>query len=177
METFTLHNFEKLKSCQGKCRGNRTHRGFYSNELVIHKNPWILCRPWVVRNVIEQVLEKVCIQTSSNTYCAACRTYYFSSSGYIPEEEPSVNRKTPSVNRKTFQKFKNNYCPLQGGRTGLHVRGCGCPRMIFMTHPESWSSPPLLHLRDINSKLLTHYDCKEDCSLSQSQTHHELVNR
>ncbi len=36
---------------------------------------------------------------------------------------------------------------------------------------SSWSSPPLLLLRDIHSKLLTHYDCKEGCAPSQSQAH------
>jgi hypothetical protein len=34
---------------------------------------------------------------------------------------------------------------------------------------SSWSSPPLLLLRDIHSKLLTQYDCKEVCVPSQSQ--------
>ena len=34
---------------------------------------------------------------------------------------------------------------------------------------SSWSSPPLLLLRDIHSKLLTQYDCKEVCAQSQSQ--------
>ncbi len=34
---------------------------------------------------------------------------------------------------------------------------------------SSWSSPPLLLLRDICSKLLTQYDCKEVCEASQSQ--------
>ena len=34
---------------------------------------------------------------------------------------------------------------------------------------SSWSSPPLLLLRDIHSKLLTQYDCKEVCAPSQSQ--------
>ena len=34
---------------------------------------------------------------------------------------------------------------------------------------SSWSSPPLLLLRDIHSKLLTQYDCKEVCASSQSQ--------
>ncbi len=36
---------------------------------------------------------------------------------------------------------------------------------------SSWSSPPLVLLRDIHSKLLTHYDCKEVCALPQSQGH------
>jgi hypothetical protein len=36
---------------------------------------------------------------------------------------------------------------------------------------SSWSSPPLLLLRDIHSKLLTQYDCKEVCAPSQSQVH------
>ncbi len=34
---------------------------------------------------------------------------------------------------------------------------------------SSWSSPPLLLLRDIHVKLLTQYDCKEVCAPSQSQ--------
>jgi hypothetical protein len=34
---------------------------------------------------------------------------------------------------------------------------------------SSWSSPPLLLLRDIHSNLLTQYDCKEVCVPSQSQ--------
>ena len=34
---------------------------------------------------------------------------------------------------------------------------------------SSWSSPPLLLLRDINSKLLTEYDGQEVCAPSQSQ--------
>ena len=34
---------------------------------------------------------------------------------------------------------------------------------------SSWSSPPLLLLRDIHSKLLTQYDCKEVSAPSQSQ--------
>jgi len=34
---------------------------------------------------------------------------------------------------------------------------------------SSWSSPPLVLLRDIQSKLLTQYDCKEVCAPSQSQ--------
>ena len=34
---------------------------------------------------------------------------------------------------------------------------------------SSWSSPPLLLLRDIHSNLLTQYDCKEVCVSSQSQ--------
>jgi hypothetical protein len=36
---------------------------------------------------------------------------------------------------------------------------------------SSWSSPPLLLLRDIHSKLLTQYDCKQVCAPSQSQVH------
>jgi hypothetical protein len=36
---------------------------------------------------------------------------------------------------------------------------------------SSWSSSPLLLLRDIHSKLLTQYDCKEVCAPSQSQVH------
>ena len=34
---------------------------------------------------------------------------------------------------------------------------------------SSWSSPPLVLLRDIHSKLLTQYDCTEVCAPSQSQ--------
>ena len=34
---------------------------------------------------------------------------------------------------------------------------------------SSWSSPPLVLLRDIHSKLTAQYDCKEVCALSQSQ--------
>ena len=34
---------------------------------------------------------------------------------------------------------------------------------------SSWSSSPLLLLRDIHSKLLTQNDCKEVCAPSQSQ--------
>jgi hypothetical protein len=34
---------------------------------------------------------------------------------------------------------------------------------------SSWSSPPLVLLRDIHSKLITQYDCKEVCAPSQSQ--------
>ncbi len=36
---------------------------------------------------------------------------------------------------------------------------------------SSWSSSPLLLLRDIHSKLLTKYNCKEGCAPSQSQAH------
>jgi hypothetical protein len=34
----------------------------------------------------------------------------------------------------------------------------------------SWSSPPLVLLRDTHSKLLPHYDCKEGCAPSQSHS-------
>jgi hypothetical protein len=34
---------------------------------------------------------------------------------------------------------------------------------------SSWASPLLVLLRDIHSKLLTQYDCKEVCTQSQSQ--------
>jgi hypothetical protein len=34
---------------------------------------------------------------------------------------------------------------------------------------SSWSSPPLVLLRDIHSKLLTQFDCKEVCESSPSQ--------
>jgi hypothetical protein len=36
---------------------------------------------------------------------------------------------------------------------------------------SSWSSSPLVFLRDIHSDLLTQYDCKEVCAPSQSQVH------
>ena len=36
---------------------------------------------------------------------------------------------------------------------------------------SSWSSSPLVLLRDIHSKLITHYECKEGCAPSQSQVH------
>ncbi len=36
---------------------------------------------------------------------------------------------------------------------------------------SSWSSSPLLLLREIHSKLLTQYNCKEVCAPSQSQAH------
>jgi hypothetical protein len=42
---------------------------------------------------------------------------------------------------------------------------------------SSWSSPPLVLLRDIHSKLLTQYDCKEVCALSQSQGNVEASDR
>ena len=35
---------------------------------------------------------------------------------------------------------------------------------------SSWSSSPLVLLRDIHSKLLVQYDYKEDCDPSQSHT-------
>jgi hypothetical protein len=41
--------------------------------------------------------------------------------------------------------------------------------MIVGTRPESWSSPPLSLLRDIHSKLIDQYDCKEVCVPSPSQ--------
>ena len=34
---------------------------------------------------------------------------------------------------------------------------------------SSWSSPPLLLLRDIHSNLISQYDSKEVCAPSQSQ--------
>ncbi len=40
---------------------------------------------------------------------------------------------------------------------------------------SSWSSPPIQLLRDINSTLLTQYDCKEVCTPSQSQVNVGLV--
>jgi hypothetical protein len=40
---------------------------------------------------------------------------------------------------------------------------------LYTSHSSSWVSPPLVLLRDIHSKLLTQYDCKEVCVQSQSQ--------
>ena len=40
-----------------------------------------------------------------------------------------------------------------------------------LKNSSAWSSPPLVLLRDIHSKLLTHYDCKEGCALPQSLVH------
>ena len=37
--------------------------------------------------------------------------------------------------------------------------------------PSSWSSSPLLLLRDMHSKLLAEYNCKEACAPSQAQAH------
>jgi hypothetical protein len=34
---------------------------------------------------------------------------------------------------------------------------------------SSWSSPPIMFLRDIHSKLIDQYDCKEVCAPSSSQ--------
>jgi hypothetical protein len=34
---------------------------------------------------------------------------------------------------------------------------------------SSWTSPPLVLLRDIHTKLITQYDCKEVCVPSQAQ--------
>jgi len=34
---------------------------------------------------------------------------------------------------------------------------------------SSWSSPPLVLLRDLHTKLITQYDCMEVCARSQSQ--------
>ena len=34
---------------------------------------------------------------------------------------------------------------------------------------SSWSSPPLVLLRDLHTKLISQYDCKEVCAPSQSQ--------
>ena len=38
-----------------------------------------------------------------------------------------------------------------------------------LKNTSSWSSPPLLLLRDIHFNLLTQYDCKELCTPSESQ--------
>ncbi len=43
------------------------------------------------------------------------------------------------------------------------------PKDDDLRDSSSWSSPPLLLLRDIHCKLLTQYDCKEFCAPSQSQ--------
>jgi hypothetical protein len=52
-----------------------------------------------------------------------------------------------------------------------NVRSCGCLKMTFGTRPRGHlsASPPFVLLRDIHSKLLTQYDCKEVCAQSQSQ--------
>ena len=42
---------------------------------------------------------------------------------------------------------------------------------------SSWASPPLVLLRDIHSKLLTQFDCKEVCAQSQSQVNVGAVPR
>jgi hypothetical protein len=34
---------------------------------------------------------------------------------------------------------------------------------------SSWSSPPLMLLRDVHSKRITQYDCKDVCAPSPSQ--------
>jgi hypothetical protein len=41
-------------------------------------------------------------------------------------------------------------------------------KVIDLRDSSTWSSPPLLLLRDIQSNLLTHYDSKESCTPSQS---------
>jgi hypothetical protein len=38
-----------------------------------------------------------------------------------------------------------------------------------LRHSSSWSSPPFMLLRDIHSKLIDQYDCKEVCAPSPSQ--------
>ena len=43
--------------------------------------------------------------------------------------------------------------------------------------PSSWSSSPVLLLRDIHSNLLDDYDCKEGSGPSQSQTHTGVSGR
>ncbi len=43
------------------------------------------------------------------------------------------------------------------------------PKDDDLRDSSSWSSPPLLLLRDIHCKLLTEYDCKEFCPLSLPQ--------
>jgi hypothetical protein len=43
--------------------------------------------------------------------------------------------------------------------------------------PSSWSSSPVLLLRDIHSKSLTEYVCKEGCTSSQSQAHAGVSDR
>jgi hypothetical protein len=41
--------------------------------------------------------------------------------------------------------------------------------MLHLRDSSSWSSPPLVLLRDIHSKLITQYDWKEVCAQSPSQ--------
>ena len=43
--------------------------------------------------------------------------------------------------------------------------------------PSSWSSSPLMILRDIHSKILVEYGCKERCAPSQSQAHAGVSGR
>ena len=50
----------------------------------------------------------------------------------------------------------------------VHTRSYTC-RMLRLQDSSSWSSRPLVLLRDIHGNLLTRYDCKEDCAPSQSQ--------
>jgi hypothetical protein len=41
---------------------------------------------------------------------------------------------------------------------------------VDLRDSSSWSSPPLVLLRDIHANLIVQYDCKEVCAPSQSQT-------
>jgi hypothetical protein len=59
-----------------------------------------------------------------------------------------------------------------------NVRSCGClpqeRQKLWLPKDDlrdssSWASSPLVLLRDIHSKLITQYDCKEVCAQSQSQ--------
>jgi hypothetical protein len=57
--------------------------------------------------------------------------------------------------------------------TRLAKTGHTCPFTWLpkddLRNSSSWASPPIVLLRDIHSKLLTQYDCKEVCAQSQSQ--------
>ena len=44
-----------------------------------------------------------------------------------------------------------------------------CLPKVDLRDSSSWSSPPLVLLRDLHTKLITQYDCKEVCAPSQSQ--------
>ena len=47
----------------------------------------------------------------------------------------------------------------------------------YLQDPSSWSSSPLLLLRDIHSNLLSEYGCKEGNTPSQSQSHTGVSGR
>ncbi len=63
----------------------------------------------------------------------------------------------------TTSRFVTWFCGFSQERQGLWL-----PK-DDLGEPSSWSSPPLLILRDIHSKLLAEYNCKEGCVPSLSQ--------